>query len=418
MADRQIREIQPQEMPLTQRGRQRSLPSQISAALLQPVYFFKTMPTIGETRQWLWVSLLILLLIGFSAVRQEALAPADDSTGGSPTDFVGDFGGDFGFPDEGGDFGGIPGDSGGIPGDFGGVPDVNAPNAGAGGGGNVTETLTTGVIAASTIVVGWILLTILLSEVSLLRGRAPRLGHNFQIAVWSTLPLALMAFLQVLYYAAGGGVGRPGVSGLLDEWEGYASQSPFAQAVLLSFASSITIFWLWKLMMLYFGARFALNGRSWAALLVVVSWMIVSVVTPVVTGEIEIPEAVDVVEPLPDDGGVLPGGEIPFDDPFSAGDGGAGEDILRPDDSPSDDLSGGFSSESTEEASFGGVDDSGNFDNAQSSEGGLEFSTDGNPGSIISEEAFDATDESTIAGDESSDATPEIVETEAIEVTP
>lgn len=377
MSDRQLRELQPQEMPLAQRVRPRSLPSQISAALLQPVYFFRTLPTMGETRQWLWVGMLILLLIGFSAVRQEALTETISDVG-LPFDFGSDFGSD---PTDGGDFGGGVPPDGGIPPDFGGLP----PNGGFpvdDGGGNtasVTDTLTTGIVAASGTVVGWIVLTILLCEVSLLRGRAPRLGQNFQIAVWSTLPLALMALLQVLYYAAGGAVGLDGVSGLVSEWDGYYNQTPFVQAVFFSLASSLTIFWLWKLMLLYFGARFALNGRRWAALLVVVLWGIVSIVAPVVTGEIDPPESSE--QALPEFEG-----ELPFDDPFFQDD-----EEFDPfsDDSPSP--------ESTSEFSNGGLTDGDpSFDGEDAmatEEVGLEFSTDSNPGSLIPDEEFSAAEE-------------------------
>jgi hypothetical protein len=340
MADRQIRELPPQEMPLAQRVRPRSLTSQISAALLQPVYFFRTLPTMGETRQWLWVGLLILLLIGFSAVRQEALTATNTGIDGPSIDF----GGGFGAPVDGGDFGGAPIDGGAIPPDFGGGVPVDG--GGTGTGANVTATLTTGIIAASGIFVGWIILTLLLSEVSLLRGRAPRLGQNFQIAVWSSLPLALMAFLQILYYAAGGAVGAPGVSRLLERWDGYAAQSPFVRSLLLSLASTLTIFWLWKLMMLYFGARFALNGRRWAAMLVVISWIVVSIVTPVLTGAIEAPDLTDTTEPLPDFGS-----EVPFDDPeFPDGDEGAFDPFASDTGIP-------FDSESTGEAPVNGSSD-------------------------------------------------------------
>jgi hypothetical protein len=358
MADRQIRELKPQEMPLAQRVRPRSLLSQISAALLQPVYFFRTLPTMGETRQWLWVGLLILLLIGFSAVRQEALTETNATGGLTPG-----FGGDFGAPVDGGDFGGSPLDGGGGIGiDPGRIPSVDSGGVPVDGGStgatsSITDTLTTGIVAASGIFVGWLILMVLLSEVSLLRGRAPRFGQNFQIAIWSSLPLALMALLQILYYAAGGTVGKPGVSGLLDQWSDYASQPPFVQALLLSLASSITIFFLWKLMLLYFGARFALNGRRWSALLVVILWVVVSVVTPVVTGAVEVPEPADITEPLPG-----AEGEPPFEEPSIEGD--SGFDPFNPGGEGNE----SFSDERTGEAP---VD---------------EFSTDGNPGMLITEE--------------------------------
>ncbi|HEX2623564.1 MAG TPA: Yip1 family protein [Phototrophicaceae bacterium] len=325
MADRQIQELQPQELPLGQRTRTRSLAGQISAALLQPVYFFRTLAGMGETRQWLWVALLIMGIIGLSAVRQQSLASTTDTGINSPTT-------DFGGGDFSGDPGGkgIPGGDGGFPLD-GGIPDGgitpgDGTDTGTAGTASVNDTLTTGIIAASSMMVGWFILTILLSEVSLLKGRAPKPGKNFQIAIWSSLPMALMALFQVLYFAAGGTPGKPGLAGLLPEWSEFTKQAELVQALLISLASSTTIFWLWALMMLYFGARFALNGSRFASVLVVICWVLISIVTPVVTGAIKAPETVvdlnggDGLEVLPPDFSGeqpptdgLPGGEFSTD---------------------------------------------------------------------------------------------------------
>lgn len=285
------------DVSFMQRSRPRNLFGQISAALLQPVFFFRTLPAMGENRQWLWVALLILILLGYSAVRQQALSSSDTNEVPAPISPIGEV------PD--GDFGGFP-DGGGF--DPGGIPQTPI-EGGATSSANITNDLTTGIVSASGIVLGWVIITFLLCEVSLFRGQAPRLGHNFQIAIWSSLPLALMAFLQILYYGVGGMVGKPGVSGLLTDWETFPTLAPSAQAVLISLTSQFTLFWLWGLMMLYFGARFALNGRRWASLLVVLLWVFVVVTLPVITGRIEIPETpIDgELDPL------FPEGEIPFD---------------------------------------------------------------------------------------------------------
>ena len=325
----QVTDIELQNVPLPQRRRTRGLPSQISAALLQPVYFFRTLPLMSETRQWLWVGLLILFLIGFSAVRYEAVsasASGEDPFGQPPIDF-----GSGGF--EGGgviDSGGIPG--GGI--DFGGIPD---PSPGGetptGGTSDPAQTLTTGIIAASEIVVSWFVITLLLVIVSLLRGRMPRPGHNFQIAIWATLPLALMALLQVLFLAAGGTPGAAGLSGLLPEWKFYQQQSPLMQDVLYSLSLRLTLFWLWALVLLYFGARHALHGPRFGALFVAVFWAVQIVVVPVASGAI--------AAPSPDDPGLsegeFPSGEFPSGE-FPSGEFPGGEfpegevpDIIVPD---------------------------------------------------------------------------------------
>jgi hypothetical protein len=300
-------EIELQDVPLTQRRRTRGLLSQISAVLLQPVYFFRTLPHLSETRQWLWAGLLILFLIGFSAVRYNVVTQtsASDAGGGGqtpPIDFgQGELEGDGGGLIQGGDFGG------GI--DFGGIPD----DPSLGGGGEVTtgeqadvsETLTIGFIAASEIVINWLIISVLLIVVSLLRGRLPRFGHNFQIAIWATLPLALMALLQVLFYAAGGTGGQPGLAGLLVEWEFYQQQNPMAQDLMYSLAIRLTIFWLWTLALLYFGARNALHGPRIGALFIALFWAVIVVVVPVVTGAVAAPQP---EEETPVD--EFPGGEM------------------------------------------------------------------------------------------------------------
>lgn len=285
-----VTDIELQNVPLPQRRRTRGLPSQISTALLQPVYFFRTLPRLSETRQWLWVGLLILFLIGFSAVRYKdvtASASGGDVSGQPPMDFgMGGFEGDGG--------GLVPGGS--IPGgiDFGGIPDM--PSGGetpSGSANNPSDVLTTGFIAASEIVVSWFGISLLLIIVSLLRGWSPRLGHNFQIAIWATLPLALMALLQVLYLAAGGIPGEPGLSGLLADWEFYQQQGSLTQDVIYSLSIRLTLFWIWALVLLYFGARHALQGPRLGALFVTVFWAVLLVVVPVASGAVAAPQVED-----------------------------------------------------------------------------------------------------------------------------
>jgi hypothetical protein len=314
MTDSQIQPApaRPPEIQLSQRTRQRALPAQISTALLRPVLFFRTLPLFSETRQWFWVALLVLALNGFVAVRQEALQ-------GGPAVSGGDFGGDFGAIPEDPAFGGDPlgGDFGG---DLSGLPPGGAPipDIGGGGGADTSATWTTALLAASSIVLIWLLQTVILTPVLLFNGRAPRLAQNLHIAIWASVPLALLAALQLVYYWAGGAVGEPGLTGVMLEWDGFAAQTPFMQAVLLSLASRFTLFWLWSLLLLYFGARFALwhnvkkkpkaarrgqnppppaeevwvreEGKPFAAFLVVVVWAVAIVMLPVATGAITAPE--------------------------------------------------------------------------------------------------------------------------------
>lgn len=267
MDDKQLQPRRARSYSLAMPVRQRGLWGQIWAALLQPGQFFQTLPRIDETRQWLWVGLLILALIGLSAVRQ-ATPTADPNALQMPTDFSQPSPNPFG----GGDFG---------------IPDGGIPTGGAAT--SVSSTWTTALLAASGIVLGWFIQTLLLCEVSLLKGFAPRLGRNFQIAIWASLPLGVMAVVQLLYYAAGGSVTGAGISGLVVDIPGYADLSPYVQAIILSFAGQLTLFWLWSLSLIYIGARHALHGRWWSSLLVVIAWAVIIVVVPVLTGAVKVP---------------------------------------------------------------------------------------------------------------------------------
>ena len=150
------------------------------------------------------------------------------------------------------------------------------------------------------VILGWFVLTVILSEVTLFNGRVPSLGQNFQVAVWASIPFALMAGLQLIYYAAGGKAGDVGVSGLLAEWGGYSRLPDFWRNVILSLASRLTLFWLWSLILIYIGARNALRGKRWASALVVVVWATLLVVVPVITGAVKAPEGDDTEMLSPD----------------------------------------------------------------------------------------------------------------------
>jgi hypothetical protein len=303
MSDRQIEPRR--EYPLAPRTRSRSLPTQVSTSLLRPVAFYRSLALVSETRQWLWVGVMVLILVGLSAVQQESLRGS--ATGAAVPDFGSPPAGDFGGGPIGGDFGGMPGD-------FGGPPPGGPPSpGGAATGSGVTANWTTAILAAAGMVLGWAVLTVLLAEVSLFRGVAPRLGQNFQIAIWASLPLGFMAAVQLLYYGAGGEVGEPGVAGVVPMIPGYETFPTFVQALLLSLGGRTTLFWLWSLALIYFGARFALQGWRWSSMLVVVLWVIILVVAPVITGAVT-PPAQDLpplLDTLPFGPGMGPEGEMP-----------------------------------------------------------------------------------------------------------
>jgi hypothetical protein len=257
-------------------GRSRSLIGQITTVLLQPVYFFRTFPT---TSHWIWAALIILGLIGFSAVRQSQLA---DNGGATPgTGAQGPISVDPGMVIPGGS--GISADPG-----LGGVP-LPTDMGGAAADEDISQPTMTALLAGGSVVLAWLAQAFVLSEVSLLNGKAPHLGRNLQLAVWAAVPLGVMAALQLLYYGAGGQGGAMGLALLLDQWTWYQAQPEFLKAVIYSLASRTTLFWLWSLLLLYLGARHALRGHAIAAFLAIAIWIVIVVLAPVLTGAITAP---------------------------------------------------------------------------------------------------------------------------------
>lgn len=313
MSDKQIQPVRNRDYQITQRSRPRGLWGQVWMALLQPGHFFRTLPLMEDTRTWLWAAVLILALTGISAVRQDQML---NGSGGAapPVDFGGNVpGGDLGGPK--GEFQVSPIDGGGggggeIPFDPGVIPST----PGAGSTSDVSTTWTTALLASAAIVIGWFVLTVILSEVTLFNGRAPSLGQNLQVAIWATIPFALMAGLQLIYYAAGGKPRADGLSGLLAEWNAYTSLPSFWQSVILSLTSRLTLFWLWSLVLIYIGARNALRGKRWASGIVVGVWAVLLVVVPVVSGTVKAPED-NVPDILSPDSNLTGGAEF-SDDPL------------------------------------------------------------------------------------------------------
>jgi Yip1-like protein len=280
MSNRQIQPVRPQDYGLARQVRPRSLWTQIWTVALQPGYFFRTLPPSNDSRQWFWVGLLILGLIGLSAVRQEAALNPAVNTPAASIDFNSPPGTELGG-------GGSPFTTGPI--SSAPIPENSASSAPSLAGVSANEfssSLTTALIAASHILLGWIILTILLSEIPLFNGIRPSFGQNLQVAIWTTVPLGLMAGLQVVYYAAGGNAGETGLSGLLSAWKPYNTLPNFPKSLMLSLAIRMTLFWIWSLILIYRGGRNTLDGKRWSVMLVVVAWAIVSIVTPVVTGAI------------------------------------------------------------------------------------------------------------------------------------
>ena len=253
---------------VTYSRRPRSLWSNLTSALMQPVVFYRAFPV---SRQWVWVAAIILALNGFSAVNQPT--PSDNASPPveSPPVFS-ESGEGRGVPT------GIEGSGGGfvLPNDIG-VPTEAAPAP------NVSRTVMTALLAAGGVVLAWFIQAVILSEVSLIKGVRPSLGRNLQIAVWASVPLGLMLLIQQIYFAAGGEAGHMGLSLLLERWGGFTMLPTFSRAVLMTLATNFTLFWLWSLVLLYFGGRYVLNGSPAAVLLIVVVWVIISVLLPALT---------------------------------------------------------------------------------------------------------------------------------------
>ena len=270
--------------------------------LLQPGRFFKSLYAGEDARQWVWMALVVLVLVGVSAARGNNISSSTVEPGGE-----------------------TPLDGGYLPGDPFADPAFSGEMLDGGqgilvGGGAATGTKaessdgwTTALIASSNIIVAWVLLVVLLALASLERGTAPRLSQNVQVAVWSSVPLGLMAALQFVYYLADGTPGAPGLAGLLPEWDRYAELGHAQQSLVLSVATRTTLFALWTLGLVYIGARHALRGRVWVALLVVLLWAMLIVVIPVTVGTIEAPvEATNPISPaeFPPDGEFFPGDDM------------------------------------------------------------------------------------------------------------
>ncbi|MCB9450236.1 MAG: YIP1 family protein [Anaerolineaceae bacterium] len=233
---------------------------QIVTLITQPVTFFHNLP---QNRQWVWVAVLILIIFGFAAsnqVQSETTASSTQTTSGFDLSL--------------------------LQSDASATTSTSSSTQSTTSDSTDTNTLLmTALLAAGSILVMWGGQTILLCVIPMLRGYPPHIGRNLQIAVWASLPLALMLGLRQLYFAAGGAGGSTGLSLLLEQWDGYATLPEATQSVLAVFMSNVTVFWLWSLMLLYFGARHALNGRRWSVLLVLVIWVATASIVPALVSE-------------------------------------------------------------------------------------------------------------------------------------
>lgn len=269
-------------MPLDERtvaeGSGRSLPGDFMALLLQPVVFFRTLPT---GRRWAWAALIVLLMLSASALRlpSPAAAPPLEIDPGAGMTFD--------------DPGAIPFDplQAVLPTDPRVAVDAAAPN-------DTDARLMTALVTMGRMILAWGVIALVLMQITLFKGQAPHLTRNLHIAVWATLPLAVGALAQIGYAAAGGQGSEPGLSLLLRYWEAYPTLPLWGQALLNSAASQFHLFNLWSLVLMWLGGMYALRGRWWAVVIALLALMSIAVFVPVVTGEILPAESAFTVPPV------------------------------------------------------------------------------------------------------------------------
>lgn len=229
------------------RRRSGNIFAQIQMLLLRPVTFFKGLQPMGETRQWLLVILLILGLVGYSAVRQAA---------------------DFGFD-------------------------------GTFTSGTLSDQLIIALTASAPMVGAWLALMFLIGAVSMLKGHAPQFGKNLQVAIWSSVPFGLMAAIQILYMLAGEFIVDAGIIPVMSELGTQEVWGETVHILLLNIYTHVTIFGVWHLILLYLGGRYTLNGTRWAVILVIVVWVLAVILLPTAYDILSLPpNAVDTFTPL------------------------------------------------------------------------------------------------------------------------
>lgn len=226
---------------MSQRGYRRrrqatGLVGQLQQVILHPVAFFKTLPetATSESRTWLWAALLILAIIGTAAVQQDKTL-VDTAVTASTTAVL------------------------------------------ASEDSTLQADLVTGLSAASLMVVAWVGQAILMIPIALLAGKRPQFNLKVQIAIWASVPLALIALVRIILFAIGLESGYQGISGIFlrnPELWGWETTTAPMQLFILNIASHISIFGLWNLILLYYGVKYCIVDNLWLCLLFIVMWVL------------------------------------------------------------------------------------------------------------------------------------------------
>jgi hypothetical protein len=215
--------------------------AEIQQVILHPVAFFEALPEQTESRSWLMAAVLILVLLAYSAVQQKAAIPEDFTmTSANP----------------------------------------------------VQQQVVTGLMAASGLIIAWLAQALLLLPLALLSKKAPKLSLNLHIAIWSSIPFALLALIQIAYLWAGGPIGGTGLAPLLMSMLPYEMLNSPLGFFLLNLAEHLTLFTLWNLALLYLGARHSIQGakgNQGLVLLFLLVWLLLLLLVPTVMDSLSAP---------------------------------------------------------------------------------------------------------------------------------
>jgi hypothetical protein len=217
--------------------------AQVQQVILHPVAFFEALPEQAESRTWLMAAFLILLLIGYSAVQQKAAVPEDFS--------------------------------------------MSTSNP-------VQQHVITGLMAAFGLMIAWLVQAALLLLVAILSQRKANFALNLHIAIWSSLPFALLAMIQIAYIWAGGPIGGAGLAPAISSVMPYETMTSVWGIFLLNVAEQFTLFGLWNLALLYLGARHSIQGAKGnigIVLAFLLIWLILLLIVPTIIETMTVQQA-------------------------------------------------------------------------------------------------------------------------------